>query len=225
MAEPGAEAERLAGRALDRELVAGVERFKPGQHHATIVARDVTNFHDPAVRGDIGRMTFVDLTGHLCVILAWRETGSVYWKATWIGRAGMLASEPVLPAPDGYELSEDLLAALRDADGRAGRQSSAGSHCLCCVCGTVSAEADWTYWQRDDEAEWRPQLPGEGDPMARCPACGWEHTDLDDGSGVYQGTLEQMEAQRAADLPEQGEWWAERLADAETSPRPEGPSS
>jgi hypothetical protein len=72
---------------------------------------------------------------------------------------------------------------------------------LCCVCGTVSLESAWTYWQRDDEAEWRPALEGEGDPMLRCPACEWEHTDTEDGSGVYMGTLAEMEAQREADLP------------------------
>lgn len=84
---------------------------------------------------------------------------------------------------------------------------SAGAACLCCVCGTVSMERDWTYWQTaDDEApdwngeEWRPSLPGEGDPMMRCPACKWEHRDIDDGSGVYMGTLAEMEQQHEADF-------------------------
>lgn len=91
--------------------------------------------------------------------------------------------------------------------------------CLCCMCGTISLERDWTYWQQaDDEAadwngeQWRPSLPGEGDPMMLCPACKWEHRDTDDGSGVYMGTLAEMEAQRAEDEPEYGDWWAETLA-------------
>lgn len=85
--------------------------------------------------------------------------------------------------------------------------------CLCCICGAVSLEREWTYWQywqRTDEDGWRPSLMGEGDPMMRCPVCKWEHTDTEDGSGVYMGTLVEMEAQREADLPEFGEWWAER---------------
>lgn len=85
--------------------------------------------------------------------------------------------------------------------------------CLCCICGTVSLERDWTYWQRAEEVGWRPSLMGEGDPMMRCPACKWEHVDLDDGSGVYMGTLVEMEAQREEDLPEFGEWWEQRRAE------------
>lgn len=88
---------------------------------------------------------------------------------------------------------------------------------LCCVCGTVSLERDWTYWQHnpdeaaEEETPWVPSQPGQSDPMALCPACKWEHRDIDDGSGFYEGTLAEMEAQREADLPEYGEWWSERL--------------
>jgi hypothetical protein len=91
---------------------------------------------------------------------------------------------------------------------------------LCCVCGTVSAERDWTYWQRnpdeatEGETPWVPSQPGEEDPMCVCPACKWEHRDTDDGSGFYEGTLAEMEAQREADLPEYGEWWEEALREA-----------
>lgn len=92
--------------------------------------------------------------------------------------------------------------------------------CLCCMCGSISLERDWTYWQMaDDEApdwdgkEWRPSLPGESDPMMLCPACGWPHRDTDDGSGVYEGTLAEMEIQREKDLPEMGESWAVHLAE------------
>jgi hypothetical protein len=88
--------------------------------------------------------------------------------------------------------------------------------CLCCACGVVSLERDWTYWQRsDDEAadwngeEWRLSVPGEGDPMMRCPACGCEHTDTDDNPGVYTGTLAEMEAQRETDLAHFADQWEE----------------
>lgn len=85
--------------------------------------------------------------------------------------------------------------------------------CLCCMCGTVSLESAWTYWKRNDEGdEWIPNEPGDYDPMMLCPACEWEHQDTDDGSGVYQGTLAEMEAQREVDLPEMAEWWASQLA-------------
>lgn len=115
---PGAEAERLARRPLEREVVAGVEHFKPGQHHATIEARDAEDFIKPWERGDIGRVTYVDRMGHLCVVLVYRETGSTEWTPTWIGRTGMIVSEEARRAPGGFELSEKMLAALREAESR-----------------------------------------------------------------------------------------------------------
>lgn len=94
------------------------------------------------------------------------------------------------------------------------------THHLCCMCGTVSLESGWTYWQQnpdeatEDETPWIPSKDGETDPMAKCPACKWEHRDTDDGSGFYMGTLAEMEEQRAKDEPEYAEWWAETLAEA-----------
>lgn len=91
---------------------------------------------------------------------------------------------------------------------------------LCLMCGTISLERDWTYWHRnlaDDyppDEEWVPVRPGECDPMAKCPACKWEHTDTDDGSGFYEGTLDEMEEQRAKDEPDCADTWAYVLSGA-----------
>lgn len=115
---PGAEAERLAGRPLDREIRAGVPHFKPGQYHATIEVRDAQDYFDPAKRGDIGRVTYVDQIGHLCVVLAWRDTGGTSWRPTWVSRTGMMTSEEPRRAPDGFVLSERMLAALEQAEER-----------------------------------------------------------------------------------------------------------
>jgi hypothetical protein len=88
---------------------------------------------------------------------------------------------------------------------------------LCCVCGTIACDRDWTYWHphldeaTEKETPWVPARPGESDPMAKCPACGWEHRDTDDGSGFYQGGLGDMEEQRAKDEPECADWWAEAV--------------
>lgn len=86
---------------------------------------------------------------------------------------------------------------------------------LCCVCGVIAPGALWTYWQAKDDwgdeaDKWRPSQHGEGDPMCKCPACGWEHQDTDDGSGYYTGTLPSMQAQRENDEAEYGESWAYR---------------
>lgn len=53
-----------------------------------------------------------------CVVLTWRDTGSDEWRATWIGRTGMVVSEEARRAPEGFKLSEKMLAALREADQR-----------------------------------------------------------------------------------------------------------
>lgn len=87
---------------------------------------------------------------------------------------------------------------------------------LCCVCGVVAPDALWTYWQAKDDWEdeadkWRPSKHGEGDPMALCPACKWEHEDTDNGSGYYTGTLASMQAQRENDEAECEESWMYRL--------------
>lgn len=59
-------------------------------------------------------------------------------------------------------------------------------HLLCCACGAIRAESLWTYWQSDEEGDhWIPSPPGSEDPMARCPACGWEHRDDESGPGMY----------------------------------------
>lgn len=91
------------------------------------------------------------------------------------------------------------------------------SAALCDVCGTISPANAWTYWKRNDEGDrWIPNEPGDYDPMMLCPVCKWEHRDTDDGSGVFEGTLEEMEAQRNADLAEMGESWAYALEERAT---------
>jgi len=77
---------------------------------------------------------------------------------------------------------------------------------LCCACGSITAFEQWTFWRRPDTVEeedlhgedaWLPNEEGRTDPMCRCPVCGWEHMDTDDGvSGMYDGTLVEMIAQR-----------------------------
>lgn len=113
--DPGAEAERLAGRPLDREMRLGVPHFKPGQHHATIPVETAQDFFDPNVRGTVGRVTYVDQMGHLCVVLVWRDEGSTDWRPTWVSRHGMMTGTRPVRAPESFVLSEKMLAALAEA--------------------------------------------------------------------------------------------------------------
>lgn len=103
---------------LERETRAGVEHFKPGQHHATIEVRDAQDFFDPNQSGDVGRVTYVDQMGHLCVVLTWRATGSEEWRATWVSRTGIVVREEAIRAPEGFVLSKKMLTALNEADAR-----------------------------------------------------------------------------------------------------------
>lgn len=86
----------------------------------------------------------------------------------------------------------------------------ARTHVLCCNCGVITPERGWTYWQRNDAGhprydaasgpgagEWRPSRKGEGDPMMRCPHCAHEHEDSDGNAGLYEGTREEMVAERS----------------------------
>jgi hypothetical protein len=101
---------------------------------------------------------------------------------------------------------------------------------LCCSCGSITPYGKWTFWRRPlDEAEetaarqagtfWLPN-DGREDPMCRCPCCGWEHTDTEDGSGMYDGTLEAMIEQRQQLVLEEDsqwlDWWNDRLMERET---------
>jgi hypothetical protein len=70
---------------------------------------------------------------------------------------------------------------------------------LCCNCGNVTAGALWTYWRWDLEEGERlePAPEGWGDPICRCPACGWDHRDDDSNPGFYDlGTLSELLAER-----------------------------
>lgn len=85
---------------------------------------------------------------------------------------------------------------------------------LCLACGVASQEDEWTYWQREDtedglDLRWRPSLDGEGDPMMRCPSCGWEHVDDDSGPGIFDGTRFEVATYRREQEHDYADMWAE----------------
>ncbi len=105
--------EQLAGRVLEREVRAGVEHYAPGQWHTTLHIGGKDFFSGESL--DIGRITYVDQMGRLCVVLTMRKpslTGA--WRATWVSRAGLtFKSEPrEIRTADEFPLTEKMLAAL-----------------------------------------------------------------------------------------------------------------
>lgn len=108
--------EQYAGRSLQSENRAGVRHYVTGQHHATIPCRDVQDFFNPNVVGDVGRVSYVNVRGHAVVVLTWRDRGSDEWKATWVGSAGQFTETEAVRAPSDFKLSEAMLAALAEAD-------------------------------------------------------------------------------------------------------------
>lgn len=98
--------------------------------------------------------------------------------------------------------------------------------CLCANCGTIAPASAFASVRRADNGSgWIPDPDCTYDPLLRCPACAYVHTDDDAGPGMYEGTPESMEAQRTDLLAEAREpyggnwreWWDEvwaRRADA-----------
>lgn len=84
---------------------------------------------------------------------------------------------------------------------------------LCCNCGAINRYTDWTFLKHDHETgALVPVEPGDTDPVCVCPGCGFAHEDDDSGPGVYDGTIDEMTAERerlAAD-PVFADLWAER---------------
>ncbi len=108
------EGERLLGRPLAKEKRSGVEHYVPGQMQA--VRWDGREYGTDRAC-EIGRITYVDVMGHACVVLAFRYlNGDTDWFATWAGRAGQTwQSEAKRLDPGDFTLSEKMLAALAAA--------------------------------------------------------------------------------------------------------------
>ena len=90
---------------------------------------------------------------------------------------------------------------------------------LCCNCGTILP--GWDAFEAliyDDEGERLIPAPeGWSDPLLRCPACKWLHTDDDGNPGMYDGTPAAMEAERERmlrDDPDYADHWRDELAKA-----------
>ncbi|HWE81141.1 MAG TPA: ASCH domain-containing protein [Gaiellaceae bacterium] len=96
---------------------------------------------------------------------------------------------------------------------------------LCLNCGTITLSESWGYFQRNDpdgedyderHGDWRPSLPGEGDPMARCPSCSWEHEDTDGNPGIMDEygplALLALDEERVKLEPEYRDQWADAVA-------------
>lgn len=107
--------EQLVGRALAKEKRAGgVEHYVPGQHAATIMRCVEYGSGRPV---EVGRITYVDVMGHACVVLTLRYTDEDGdWFPTWVGRAGQEWEENARPVDrDAFTLSEKMLAELDSA--------------------------------------------------------------------------------------------------------------
>lgn len=99
-------------RPLEQEMRHGVRHFKPGQHSAVVIP-DCTDYSS-GEKFDLGRVSYVDVMGHHCVVLAMRVNGGE-WEATWIGRMGQSTLDETTRPPEGFVLSEKMLDALAAA--------------------------------------------------------------------------------------------------------------
>ncbi len=144
----------------------------------------------------------------------------LYEAADALGAFGE-AGENVLPGsnPGGGKYQHEAGAPLDPASPKA-----PDHHILCLACGCIAPEYQWTYWQRGEDDGWRRSEPGEGDPMMRCPSCGWEHVDDDSGNGIFDGTHSEALAYAREVEPRYAEDWDARHAEIGTSGRPRSES-
>lgn len=105
--------EHYVGRRLDTEDRHGVPHYVPGQHDAVVYTWSTAWETDLPIQ--VGRVTYVDIAGHACVLLVARDTEAGPWRPTWIGRAGHMYREQAVPAPLGFMLTPGMYAALADA--------------------------------------------------------------------------------------------------------------
>lgn len=79
------------------------------------------------------------------------------------------------------------------------------SFSLCGECGCITFARDWTAWNHaEDRDELVPAPDGDEGNYYRCPACGYDHRDDDSDPGVWEGGLEEMKAERAANTDAYG---------------------
>jgi hypothetical protein len=111
--------EQLLGRALDKEVRASVEHYVPGQMQAVRYPGREYGTDRPC---EIGRVTYVDVMGHACVVLTLRyldvnpKDADAQWFATWVGRAGQTWQDQARRVDKGeFDLSEKMLDALHVA--------------------------------------------------------------------------------------------------------------
>lgn len=89
---------------------------------------------------------------------------------------------------------------------------------LCLNCGLIAhRDLEWSYWQETEDGEgYRPNEPGETDPLHKCPNCGEMHGDCYRGAGIFDGTREECGEERQRLVKEEGQQdeWLRALGEA-----------
>lgn len=93
--------ERLLDRELEQEMRGGFKHYVPGQHEAMLLD------DGDAVVG------YVDVMGHACLVGV--ETIDGEWAPVFVAKAQMLTVTAPERPPEGFTLSERMIAALDDA--------------------------------------------------------------------------------------------------------------
>lgn len=79
---------------------------------------------------------------------------------------------------------------------------------LCGECGGIAPAGAFKSLHRDDETdELRPSREGEYDGTLECPVCNHHHRDGDDGSGLWDGTVRELEVIRAQEVDDYADSW------------------
>jgi hypothetical protein len=89
-------------------------------------------------------------------------------------------------------------------------------HYLCLACGEVAPVDSFEALKHDLETGGLvPSLPGEMDPLLRCPHCRHLHTDDDGNPGLCAGSFDACESQRREWEGIYREYWEDQIAEVD----------
>lgn len=81
---------------------------------------------------------------------------------------------------------------------------------LCMACGEISPHDKWTQLRYDESGEPVAAIPGESDPIERCPICRWDHVDDSGNPGIYDGERDHLVAERRLQEADYKDGWLDR---------------
>lgn len=104
-------AELLGFRKLEEETISGIPHFKTGQHKARLV-------------GNMAQLSYVDVAGHLVILVVEKRDGEWFLASPTGVRAGQYYVE-LVPFPRSFRLTEGMVNCLAEAEDQRNKKGAA----------------------------------------------------------------------------------------------------